>query len=253
MRDSIRSFLNENSNIGANRLVINRDKNDKRYKQKIPVRYLEKNQTELYNEFPHADKISKDTFIKYMKMSNEFKKPFRWTDLCDYCEKGKKIKSDLVRALTDLKYEWQTNFDLEHIRKFLIDKRNEFGGKCAAAAAESGDNRQELDLYNELKNVNTTIENVDCYDAIEFHKNVARCQRIAYNNHRKNVDVLRGKIMIEVDFKQKIVIGMGGPRQVNSEYYEQQQRSCLGNLYECIKNKNKMNFIKNNNSLYLFW
>lgn len=153
--------------------------------------------------------------------------------MCDYCEKGKKIKSDLVRTLTDFKYEWQTNFDLDHIRKFLVDKRNEFGGKCAAAA-ESGDNREELDLYNELKDVNTAIENVDCYDAIEFHKNVARCQRIAYNEHRKNADVLRGKIMIEVDFKQKIVIGLG-PRQVNSEYYEQQQRSCLSDLKMIIK------------------
>ena len=33
--------------------------------------------------------------------------------------------------------------------------------------------------------------------------------------------------MIEVDFKQKIVIGLS-PRQVSSEYYNQLSRSCLG-------------------------
>ena len=82
-------------------------------------------------------------------MSYEFKEPFRWRDLCEYCEKGKKIKSDLFRALTVLKYQWQTNFDLEHIRKFLFDKRNEFGEKFAAVA-ESGENQQDLDLQNEM-------------------------------------------------------------------------------------------------------
>ncbi len=42
-----------------------------------------------------------------------------------------------------------------------------------------------------------------------------------------NVDLLRNKILIEVDYKQKIVIGMS-PRQVSGEYYNQEQRSCLG-------------------------
>ena len=35
-----------------------------------------------------------------------------------------------------------------------------------------------------------------------------------YNEHHKNKDKLRNKILIEFDFKQKIVIGMS-PRQVN--------------------------------------
>lgn len=39
---------------------------------------------------------------------------------------------------------------------------------------------------------------------------------------------LKNNILIEVDFKQKIKIGMS-PRQVNTEYYNQQDRSCLGN------------------------
>jgi hypothetical protein len=54
-----------------------------------------------------------------------------------------------------------------------------------------------------------------------------KTQRITYNNQHKNSDLIRGKIFIVIDFKQKILIGMS-PRQVNDEYYNQKQRSCLG-------------------------
>ena len=52
-------------------------------------------------------------------------------------------------------------------------------------------------------------------------------QRQTYNEHHKNKDKLKNKILIEFDFKQKIVIGMS-PRQVNDEYYKLVQRTCLG-------------------------
>ena len=42
-------------------------------------------------------------------------------------------------------------------------------------------------------------------------------QRKAYNEHRQIKDNLKNKLLIEFDFKQKIVIGMS-PRQVNDEY-----------------------------------
>lgn len=73
------------------------------------------------------------------------------------------------------------------------------------------------------------IDELKDYEAILFHKNVAHCQRIAYNEQHKSVEDLFGKILIEVDFKQKIVIGMS-PRQISSEFYDQIMRSCLGNL-----------------------
>ena len=63
--------------------------------------------------------------------------------------------------------------------------------------------------------------------ALIFHKNVAYFQRKAYNDHHTIKEKLRNKLMIEFDFKQKIVIGMS-PRQVNDEYYNQVQRTCLG-------------------------
>lgn len=55
---------------------------------------------------------------------------------------------------------------------------------------------------------------------------MARSQRNAYKNCQ-SIDSLHNKIMIVVDFKQKILIGMS-PRQVSGEYYNQKERSCLG-------------------------
>ena len=43
---------------------------------------------------------------------------------------------------------------------------------------------------------------------------------------RKDVNLLKNNILIEIDFKQKILIGTS-PRQVNSEYYNQELRGLL--------------------------
>lgn len=64
------------------------------------------------------------------------------------------------------------------------------------------------------------------YQAILFHKKISEIQRNVYNDH-KTVNFLKDKILIEMDFKQKIVVGMG-PRQKSYEYYNQITRSCLG-------------------------
>ena len=68
------------------------------------------------------------------------------------------------------------------------------------------------------------------YDSILFHRNIAKAQREAYKRDRTNTELLRNKIMIEVDFKQKIIIGLG-PRQINTDYYDNRNRlrTCLGN------------------------
>lgn len=59
------------------------------------------------------------------------------------------------------------------------------------------------------------------------HKKTAERQRKCYNYQRKSLDILKDKILIELDFKQKIVVGLS-PRQINREYYELEQRTCLG-------------------------
>jgi hypothetical protein len=77
------------------------------------------------------------------------------------------------------------------------------------------------------------VSNLKDYQQIIFHQNVARAQRLAYKKDHTYIDGLRNKILIEIDFKQKILIGMS-PRQANREFYEQELRSCLGNFVNFI-------------------
>lgn len=56
---------------------------------------------------------------------------------------------------------------------------------------------------------------------------MANAQRKAYIKHKTAEFLTKDKILIEADFKKKIKIGLS-PRQISSEYYEQQERSCLG-------------------------
>jgi len=91
--------------------------------------------------------------------------------------------------------------------------------------------------YSRIKDF---IEFSKDYDSILFHKHIASAQRNAYNFQRKNVENLKNKILIEVDFKQKVTIGLS-PRQVSSEYYNQITRSCLGK-FELLNFKLVMGF-----------
>lgn len=133
--------------------------------------------------------------------------------------------------------------------QFFKEKRDECR-KLYEEAIQQDKMADEQVCFDRLKELNTAIENLHSYEAIEFHKNVAECQRLAYNEHHKNVEALRGKIMIDVDFKQKIVIGMGGQRQVNSQYYEQAERSCLGESNYQKWNENQ-NFFPKSNEFYV--
>ena len=88
----------------------------------------------------------------------------------------------------------------------------------------------DIGTEEEKKWLEEVKSEVAYYDSILFHKNIAKAQREAYNRDRTDIELLRNKILIEVDFKQKIVIGIG-PRQINADYYESRNRlrTCLGN------------------------
>lgn len=83
-----------------------------------------------------------------------------------------------------------------------------------------------LNLYFFSFKFNLFSSLLDQYETIVFHKNVARVQREAYKNHH-TVEKLRNNILIEMDFKQKIKIGLS-PRQPSPEYYEQKDVTYLG-------------------------
>lgn len=112
------------SNIASNRVIKSKEIKG----EHVNVRYCSMSISEAYHCFPNKFEISFSTFYSYV--GNEFKKPHRLTDLCEYCELGKKIKQELLRHAIDYDFifdsidenEYDQNildFDLEKIEVFL--------------------------------------------------------------------------------------------------------------------------------------
>ncbi|CAF1001538.1 unnamed protein product [Brachionus calyciflorus] len=74
-------------------------------------------------------------------------------------------------------------------------------------------------------NVENFLKIIKEIEVIDKHIDIAQRQRNVYNLNRKNLP--DSTILIEIDWKQKIVIGMS-PRQISREYRKQQQRTLLG-------------------------
>lgn len=185
------------------------------------ARYLEDGISELYKKFYFSNELGRSTFYKYVKKSGEFKNPFRWTDICDYCEKGNHLRDKIKKSFKLFQYDKNSLFDIKNIIKDFELVAFELKNQENPESENFEENKTRLELVKDL------LTYLKDYEVILFHKNIAKAQRIAYNKHRTSVDELKNKIMIEVDFKQKIVVGMS-PRQVNGEYYTQISRSCLG-------------------------
>lgn len=231
LKDSIYTFLCQNSSIASNKLAVNRDKSDDNFLQKQPVRYLDDLETELFKSFPFSNEISKSTFHKYLKINGVYKKSYKWTDLCDYCEKGKKLRIELIKLLEEQNFEWNENFELQNLIKIFIEKRNYFD-------KTNSNNSSEIDAKK--KQIETILVLLKDLESIEFHKNISKNQRKIYVEQITNKDLLSNKVLIECDFKQKILIGTS-PKQVNSEYYGQKLRSCLGfGVYFVKENKTQL-------------
>ena len=54
---------------------------------------------------------------------------------------------------------------------------------------------------------NNICEMIDNYRLIEFHQKIAARQRKAYNRDRKELESFENSIMIELDFKAKVILG----------------------------------------------
>ena len=173
----------------------------------------------------------------------------RLTDLCEYCEKEILFQKQIVEILKKENIELSDEFNLNEMKNHFVTEARNVKNEIENEMPKSSNRINEL--TNRMSELKTTIDILRDYEAstnilknlkkfdgfkklkflkaLLFHKNVAYCQRLAYNNHHKNYEFLRGKILIEIDYKQKIAIGMS-PRQVSSEYYNQAMRSCLGKL-----------------------
>jgi hypothetical protein len=249
LRDSISCFLRANSTYAANRSCINNDPKDKNYNIKVAAKYLNDSKVELYKKFPLRNKISLSTFCKYMKLCNEFKQRTRFSDLCDHCEKAKSLKVKFLFRYNFIQIK-KINFyfytflykKLELSKKLSGDFDYPQQDVYSTTAMNSHLKVFEQEYYDKIIRGNRTQENgsnlrvvqelmaqIRQYSTLMFHKNTAKAQRAAYNANRQNIENLRNKIMIDVDFKMKVVVGFS-PRQINSEYYNQKlnKRSILG-------------------------
>jgi hypothetical protein len=190
----------------------------------------------LYKSFEKKDQLSYSCFYKYLKKNKQFKKPIRFSDLCEYCEWARNARKRIKIYLTnfpDFKYE--NVFEEESFKLFLETKLKELlNTNSTLFSSEEKDNLEKKKL--EIKNV---LDDLLKYHLVMEHRRIAKIQRNAYNAQRKNIDLLRNKILIDVDFKQKITIGLS-PRQVSTEYYEQEKRTCLGNKKQ-IKSRALLN------------
>lgn len=192
-----------------------------------PVRYLNDSVTVLFRDFPFKDELSISTFRKYLHERKIFKRPYRFTDLCDYCEWAKSIRSIIANLVQKENFDCGNTFEVKKLIIFLQRKLNNLRTEQSEFINSNATNEQIL-YYTRV------IADLENYDTVMFHKNVAISQREAYNHQRKTTDYLRDKILIEADFKQKILIGLS-PRQINKEYYKQEQRICLGDKIKVLQ------------------
>jgi 3-hydroxy-3-methylglutaryl CoA synthase len=114
-------------------------------------------------------------------------------------------------------------FEISKLKKYHFDAAVEIKTKLNEASYNSNFN----ELNKNYEKHKESIELISDYEQILFHQNVSKLQRECYNKHHNSVQNLKNKILIELDFKQRIKIGMS-PRQIGQEYYEQESRSCLG-------------------------
>jgi hypothetical protein len=66
-------------------------------------------------------------------------------------------------------------------------------------------------------------QKVDNLLAVENHKDFALRQRQVYNRQKSDLAFLEGKILIELDYKAQILLGLG-PDQMNEDYYESNKK-----------------------------
>jgi hypothetical protein len=182
------------------------------------VRYRQTTIKEAWKLFierrQHDKKMKSIPFTTfYKKIDKRFKKPFQLTDLCDYCEMGKNLQKELKAYIRENKLSFNEEYTINNLSMFF-NKLNE--------------NSPSFDKNNELK-LEPILEKIKDLRSIEYHKSIADRQRLSYNKQRKDIDFLEGKILIDIDFKEKIILGKS-PRQLNSYFFDNDKKKviCLG-------------------------
>ena len=202
LQRSINKHMEERCTIAANRFLIKEEANAFNRHESL---------RSCYNSFADNNKLSLSAFIN--NMANKFKKPHRMSDLCETCEQGKFLFKALERDTDkiDLKQLQVVNVDsnLDKLERYLNHLK-----------LQGNENELMQDCESPLKLIAYLKE-------VQFHRCIVNMQKNSYNSMKSDVNLLKGAIVIDLDFKQKVVIG-DSPRMMSGEYYERQQRSLLG-------------------------
>jgi hypothetical protein len=145
------------------------------------------------------------------------------TDLCEYCEQGRIIKVKIDSSVKEFGYNIGEYLNLDAFKEYNFKAAIEYKNKLNEKP-ELENSRYIKETYEKHK---LSVELINVYEQIVFHQNVNKVQRACYKNHHNSITILNNKFLIEMDYKQRIRIGMS-PRQVGQEYYNQETRSCLG-------------------------
>ena len=185
---------------------------------------------EAYKKFmstyDYAEPLSVTTFRKYIP--KEFKKPYRYTDMCEYCEYGRCLKINIL----DYTRNYHTEFFERENKEDFINFKNyiEYFQTVSTESDEAvrddisndseGDsdsiNENEIDIVNDKKNTDEDIEinesnilaKLNHLQSIEYHRFIARRQRNIYNLMTTEQTYFIDTVLIEFDFKQKIKYGI---------------------------------------------
>jgi hypothetical protein len=143
--------------------------------------------------------------------------------MCDYC-----IKRDYIRGIL-LKFADRFNFQFEDPENadLMYKQINQAIFNMVQLQNSTPDLLLKGIIRYNLPKYDIILESLKDYKAILFHRNIAKCQKSAYLNDLEKLAEFDNTILIELDFKQKITIGLS-PRQPSREYYNQKTRTCLG-------------------------
>ncbi len=176
--------------------------------------------------------------------------------MCEFCLLSDELKrniNDLIHS--NFEKEWERNFNLaKYIQRFAYHFDENVEVQMSADENDSdeeeiannknlnfqnastiiGASTVELALLDKQQTTNdTTIThenlaiNLELLRQLEYHIYIAQRQKNAYNQMTSNISYYDNSILIDYDFKQKLVFGLS-PRAKSYEYYFQKQASLLG-------------------------
>ena len=211
----------------------------------IPVYNRKISIQESYNTFTDSyfdEAIKFSTFKKYMP--KEFKKPFRKTDLCEYCEYGRCLKKNIIEFVKENHEEFFSTQDdndshiqfknyIQYFQNIISssnlsthlsiqnnDGHSEFEETENSDQDDDDDDDddeiEEVNLINDIKgsdedvyiDLNNILSKLRDLKSVEYHRSIAKRQREAYNLMTSDQKFYNKSILIEFDFKQKIKYGI---------------------------------------------